>query len=144
MCPNVVSAGANYSHDGLHDQLTHCAAPPLFYTHLARVIAGCTRTAAPLTLVSISIPIDSRSEQTVSMAHAINLVMRHEDLCGRIGSYEFVIALAGDLSSGMKLIERVRAQAGINFSSEIVQWVFGETPLQLLFRLDLEAEAILN
>lgn len=139
-----MTSNPNYSHDGLHDQLTHCAAPPLFYIHLARVIAGCTRTTAPLTLVSISLSHASSTEQIVSIAHSINLVMRQEDLCGRTGSYEFVIAVSGNLASGIKVIERVRAKTSIEFSSEIVQWVLGETPLQILFRLDLEAETSLT
>jgi GGDEF domain-containing protein len=70
--------------------------------------------------------------------------MRQEDLCGRTGSYEFVIAVSGNLASGIKVIERVRAKTSIEFSSEIVQWVLGETPLQILFRLDLEAETSLT
>lgn len=68
--------------------------------------------------------------------------MRQEDLCGRTGSHEFVIAVSGNLSSGAKLIERVRTKTSLVFSSEMVQWQFGETSLQLLFRLDLEVEAI--
>lgn len=140
MSVGVMTTDTKFSHDGLHDQLTHSAAPPLFYSHLTRLISGCARTGAPLTLISFSISPLSRSEQVVAMAHAINLVMRQEDLCGRTGSYEFVIVVSGDLTSGKKLIERVRNETSLDFSCEQVKWVPGETALNLLLRLDLEAE----
>ena len=57
-----------YSHDGTHDRLTNCAAPPLIYSHLNRMISGSGRTGAPLTLASISIPVLSSLEQILSIA----------------------------------------------------------------------------
>lgn len=129
-----------YSHDGVNDRLTHCAAPPLFYSHLDRVISGSSRSGTSLTLASISIPQVSNLEQILSIAHVINRLMRHEDLCGRMGHYQFVIVLSGDLASGEKLVERVRSATQIKFTYELVQWVPEETLLQLLYRLDLAEE----
>ncbi len=130
-----------YSHDGISDQLTHCAAPPLLYSHLDRMLSGSKRSGAPLTLVLISVSILSGLEEILAMAHAINQVMRKEDLCGRTGYFEFVIVLSGSISSGEKFLERVGKITNIAFTSEIVEWVRDETSLQILYRLDLAAES---
>ena len=129
-----------YSHDGIHDRLTNCAAPPLIYSHLNRMISGSGRTGAPLTLASISISILSSLEQILSIAHIINRLMRQEDLCGRTGNFQFVIVLSGSLTNGEKLLARIRNATSIEFTSELVQWVPEETSLQLLYRLDLAEE----
>jgi GGDEF domain-containing protein len=129
-----------YSHDGISDPLTHCAAPPLLYSHLDRMISGSKRTGAPLTLALISISIRSSTEEILAMAHVINQMMRKEDLCGRTGHFQFVIVLSGSLSNGEKLLERIQNATNIEFRSELVQWVPEETSLQLLYRLDLAAE----
>ena len=129
-----------YSHNGIHDRLTNCAAPPLIYSHLNRMISGSGRTGAPLTLASISIPILSSLEQILSIAHVINRLMRQEDLCGRTGNFQFVVVLSGSLTNGEKLLARIRNATSIEFTSELVQWVPEETSLQLLCRLDLAEE----
>ena len=129
-----------YSHDGIHDRLTNCAAPPLIYSHLNRMISGSGRTGAPLTLASISISILSSLEQILSIAHVINRLMRQEDLCGRTGNFQFVVVLSGSLTNGEKLLARIRDTTSIEFTSELVQWVPEETSLQLLYRLDLAEE----
>ena len=129
-----------YSHDGIHDRLTNCAAPPLIYSHLNRMISGSGRTGAPLTLASISISIQSSLEQILSIAHVINRLMRQEDLCGRTGNFQFVVVLSGSLTNGEKLLVRIRNATSIEFTSELVQWVPEETSLQLLYRLDLAEE----
>ena len=129
-----------YSHDGIHDRLTNCAAPPLIYSHLNRMISGSGRTGAPITLASISISILSSLEQILSIAHVINRLMRQEDLCGRTGNFQFVVVLSGSLTNGEKLLARIRNATSIEFTSELVQWAPKETPLQLLYRLDLAEE----
>ena len=129
-----------YSHNGIHDRLTNCAAPPLIYSHLNRMISGSGRTGAPLTLASISISILSSLEQILTIAHVINRLMRQEDLCGRTGNFQFVVVLSGSLTNGEKLLARIRNATSIEFTSELVQWVPEETSLQLLYRLDLAEE----
>lgn len=137
---------AQFSFDGVNDQLTHCAAPPLFYAHLDRMISGSKRTGALLTLVSISIPILSTLDQILSIAHVINQKMRREDLCGRLGHFQFVIVVSGSLSDGEKLLERIAKSLDPKFTSdpkfisELVQWNPGETSLEILYRLDREGE----
>ena len=67
--------------------------------------------------------------------------MRKEDLCGRMGHYQFVIALSGDHLGAEKLLERVHLALPKEIytlaTGEIVEWVNGETSLELLHRLDI-------
>lgn len=130
-----------FSHDGLRDELTLCAAPPLFYSHLDRVIAGSARGNSALSLVAITISDSANIDAIVSMAHVINKSMRREDLCGRMGHYQFVIAMAGDIASAMKLVERIESAAKTPFSAAYVEWIQGEKPLQMLYRLDYAVES---
>jgi GGDEF domain-containing protein len=129
-----------YSHDGMRDQLTRCAAPPLFYSHLDRVIAGSKRSQSEVTLVALSISEESTIDEIVSMAHAITQSMRREDLCGRMGHFQFIVALAGDGVSATKLLERIESKAKTPFNSAYAQWIPGEEPLELLYRLDCAVE----
>jgi len=129
-----------YSHDGLNDQLTHCAAPPLFYSHLERMISSSKRAGASLTLASISIPLLSTVDEILSISHVINQMMRREDLCGRTGHFQFVIILSGNVNDGGKVLERIGKSTNIEFKSELVQWVTNETSLEILYRLDRAVE----
>ena len=131
-----------YLQDGMRDELTRCAAPPLFYSHLERVIAGSTRSHSEVTLVAISISDGSSIDEIVSMAHAITQSMRREDLCGRMGHFQFIVALAGDSAGAVKLVERIESAAKTLFSSAYVEWIQGEKPLQLLYRLDCAVEDV--
>jgi GGDEF domain-containing protein len=135
-----MAADAQYSHDGIHDRLTHCAAPPILYSHLERMISGSRRSGASLTLASISIPITSTLEQILSIAHDITRLMRQEDLCGRMGEFQFVVVLSGSATHGEKFLERICEGTRVAFTSELVQWAQEETSLQLLYRLDRAAE----
>ena len=129
-----------YSHDGIHDRLTHCAAPPIIYSHLDRMISGSRRSGAPLTLVSISIPILSSRDEVISIAHVVNKLMRKEDLCGRTGYFQFVVVLSGNVANGEKLLERIQSSTNLEFTSQLVEWAPEETSLQLLYRMDLAGE----
>ena len=140
-----MTSDPRFSQDGLHDLLTNRAAPPLFYSHINRIITGSTRTGAPFSLLAISIPLLSNSDQIAATAHVIKQLMRKEDLCGRMGHYQFVIALSGDRSGAEKLLERVHLalpkEISTLLTSAIVEWRQGETSLELLHRLDILVEA---
>jgi hypothetical protein len=58
-----------------------------------------------------------------------------------MGHYQFVIAMAGDSASAVKLVERIEGAAKTPFSSAYVEWIQGEKPLQLLYRLDCAVES---
>lgn len=104
------------------------------------MISGSKRAGASLTLASITIPILSNVDDVLSIAHVINQMMRREDLCGRTGHFQFVIILFGNLNDGQKLLERIGKSTHVQFTSELVQWVTGETSLEILYRLDRALE----
>jgi GGDEF domain-containing protein len=104
------------------------------------MISGSKRKSTPLTLLSISIPILSTLDQILAIAHVINQMMRKEDLCGRMGNFQFVIVFSGSLTNGEKLVERIRTRTDIDFTSELIQWTPEETSLEILYRLDLAVE----
>jgi hypothetical protein len=137
-----------YSHNGVRDDLTHCTAPPLFYAHIDRMIAGSMRTPSPFSLIALTLSQKSTSEDVIALAHSVAISMRREDLCGRLGKLQFIVALAGDTSAGEELTKRVRASFASESSdratqlmASAVQWRANESALDLFYRLDILIES---
>jgi hypothetical protein len=137
-----------YSHNGVRDDLTHCTAPPLFYAHVDRMIAGSMRTPSPFSLIALTLSQKSTSEDVIALAHSVVISMRREDLCGRLGKFQFIVALAGDTSAGEELTKRVRASFASESSdratqlmASAVQWRANESALDLFYRLDILTES---
>ena len=134
------SHNPDFSHNGIRDDLTHTVAPPLFYLHVDRMIAGSMRNDHAFSLIAFTLLSDSTSEQVLDLAHSISLSMRKEDLCGRLGQYQFNVALGGDIHAGQELCRRVHE----SFISEVItntaQWEKGESALDLFYRLDQLSE----
>jgi GGDEF domain-containing protein len=143
-----MSIDPHYSHDGIRDDLTHCTAPPLFYAHVDRMIAGSMRTSSPFSLVALTLSQKTTPQDLIALAHSIAISMRGEDLCGRLGRFQFIIALTGDLSAAGELTKRVRESFTSGFSNHLVQWRVNavqwrvnESSLELFFRLDVLTES---
>jgi GGDEF domain-containing protein len=130
-----------YSHNGLRDDLTHCTAPPLFYAHVDRMISGSKRNLSPFSLIALTLSDEATSENVIALAHSISTSMRHEDLCGRLGRFQFIIALAGDLQAGGELSKRIQGSFDSHFSVHVVQWRASESLLELFYRLDTLSES---
>jgi GGDEF domain-containing protein len=82
----------------------------------------------------------STLDQILSMAHVVNQKMRSEDLCGRLGHFQFVIVLSGNRADGEKLLERIRGASALEITPGLVQWSPSETSLELFYRLDRAVE----
>ena len=134
------SHNPEFSHNGIRDDLTHSVAPPLFYLHVDRTIAGCMRNGHPFSLIDFTLPGDGTSQQVLDLAHSISLSMRKEDLCGRLGRNQFNVALGGDIHAGQELCKRVRASLLSEVTTHIAQWQKGESALELFYRLDQLSE----
>jgi hypothetical protein len=130
----------DFSHNGIRDDLTHSVAPPLFYLHVDRMIAGCMRNGFPFSLIDLTLPSGSSSQQVLDLAHSISLSMRKEDLCGRLGRYQFNVALGGDIRAGQELRRRVHESFIAEVITNSAQWEKGESALDLFFRLDQLSE----
>ncbi len=133
-----------FSHDGVKDSLTHLAAPPFLYAELRREVAHCDRNGTALCLLRIELALTERKEASiVEFAHALTISSRSEDICARIGEYEFVVVLRGDSAASEIFLKRIVDQWHLTThpGDLSISWVMaqaGENPLTLLNRLDCE------
>lgn len=144
-----------FSHDGLRDSLTHLAAPPYFYENLRRELAALERNKSRLSLIKFLVaPIEIQSENALdgiqnndskyesailSFAEVLKASTRAEDLCARLGIFEFTLILKGAEDVAQSLARRVlNAWAEENFTCQfsIVAVKNGESSLEILNRLD--------
>jgi GGDEF domain-containing protein len=144
-----------FSHDGLRDSLTHLAAPPYFYENLRRELASVERNKSRLSLIKFLVTskkiesekVGSDSQKTdseyesaiLSFAEALKASTRSEDLCARLGKFEFTLIFKGAVDVAHSLAERViAAWAEDNFQCQfaIIAVKSGESSLEILNRLD--------
>ena len=151
-----------FAHDGLRDSLTHLAAPPYFYENLRRELATAQRNKSTLLLIRFQLipnkvdsdefdshEVDSTGaerasiyEQSIlSFAETIKNQTRAEDLCARLGQYEFTMIVKAGVDVGRNLSRRVmESWRSDDFvcTQSLVQAAHGESSLELLNRLDNE------
>jgi diguanylate cyclase (GGDEF)-like protein len=138
-----------FSHDGLRDSLTHLAAPPYFYENLRRDLATAERNKSRLTLIRFQIfpSIRSSDEEShyevaiLSFAELLKANCRAEDLCARLGRFEFTLILRAGRDVALSLTERVLQQwqsEEFTCKSSCIAATLGESSLEILNRLDNE------
>jgi diguanylate cyclase (GGDEF)-like protein len=138
-----------FSHDGLRDSLTHLAAPPYFYENLRRDLATAERNKSRLTLIRFQIfpSIRSSDEEShyevaiLSFAELLKANCRAEDLCARLGRFEFTLILRAGRDVALSLTERVLQQwqsEEYTCKSSCIAATLGESSLEILNRLDNE------
>jgi GGDEF domain-containing protein len=145
-----------FSHDGLRDSLTHLAAPPYFYENLRRDLATAERNRSRVTLIRFQIfPTDQNLESDddennqvqksyyevaiLSFAEILKRNIRVEDLCARLGRFEFTLILRAGHDVADTLSKRVLHQWRNDLficKSSYTSAVRGESSLELLNRLD--------
>ena len=135
-----MSSYPQYSHNGVRDDLTNCTAPPLFYAHVDRMIAGSLRRNSPFSLIAFTLSDEAKDEDVIALAHSITLSMRQEDLYGRLGVNQFIVALAGDLQAGTELCKRVQESSAHLLLMQVAQYEMDESSLDLFYRLDTLCE----
>lgn len=138
-----------FSHDGLRDSLTHLAAPPYFYENLRRDLATAERNKSRLTLIRFQIfpSIQSSDEEShyevaiLSFAELLKANCRAEDLCARLGRFEFTLILRAGRDVALSLTERILEQwqsEDFTCKSSCIAATLGESSLEILNRLDNE------
>ena len=138
-----------FSHDGLRDSLTHLAAPPYFYENLRRDLATAERNRSKLCLIRFQIfpLIEELEEESVyevailSFAELLKASCRAEDLCARLGRFEFTLILRAGKDVARTLTERVLSEWVSEYCecrSSFVAVNLGESSLEILNRLDNE------
>ncbi|CAM8623161.1 hypothetical protein [Candidatus Planktophila dulcis] len=145
-----------FSHDGLRDSLTHLAAPPYFYENLRRDLATAERNKSRITLIRFQIfPTQDRNENgdeeenqvqrshyevvILAFSEILKSNIRVEDLCARLGRFEFTLILRAGLEVAEILSERVLQEWKNELficKSSYVSAIVGESSLELLNRLD--------
>lgn len=138
------------SHDGVHDSLTHLAAPGYFYEHLYREIAKSDRDGSPITIVRVILRQSNGEENPsdyeialINLAKALTKAVRASDVVARVGRFEFYALL--NIESN--LVERFATRISETFHSKENNMEYvahtssvtrepGEKPLDLMIRLD--------
>ncbi|CAN2177154.1 COG2199 c-di-GMP synthetase (diguanylate cyclase, GGDEF domain) [Candidatus Nanopelagicaceae bacterium] len=138
-----------FSHDGLRDSLTHLAAPPYFYENLRRDLATAERNKSRLTLIRFQIfPSNQSSDEEslyevaiLSFAELLKANCRAEDLCARLGRFEFTLILRAGRDVALSLTQRILEQwqsEEFTCKSSCIAATLGESSLEILNRLDNE------
>ena len=138
-----------FSHDGLRDSLTHLAAPPYFYENLRRDLATAERNKSRLTLIRFQIfpsnpTVEEESHYEVailSFAELLKASCRADDLCARLGRFEFTLILRAGRDVAQSLTQRVLEQwqsEEFACKSSFIAASLGESSLEILNRLDNE------
>ena len=145
-----------FSHDGLRDSLTHLAAPPYFYENLRRDLAAAERNRSRITLIRFQIfPTQEKlengddEEDLVQRSHYEVAILafselhknniRVEDLCARLGRFEFTLILRAGHEVASILAQRVLQEWKnelFTCKSSYISAIAGESSLELLNRLD--------
>ena len=134
-----------FSHDGLRDSLTYLAAPPYFYENLRRELATSVRNKSRLSLIRFQlipeIPEDESLYENaiISFSELIKSEIRSEDLCARLGRFEFTMILKSQVATAEAIALRVQSSwRGDNFRclASVVGAQEGESTLEILNRLD--------
>lgn len=131
--------------------MTNLAAPPLFYQDLRRELARKKRSGGELLLLRIVLRqkllgLESgldHEKDILEFAHALSTTSRSEDLCARMGEFEFILIFSGEEVSATGFISRLERHWNLKerklfiLFSSIVSLV-NEHELALLNRLDHE------
>jgi GGDEF domain-containing protein len=133
----------SFSHDGLHDSLTHLSAPPYFYESLRREISIATRSESVISLIRYVLESQLIYDETlIAFADLITHSFRLEDYKARLGEREFVVLVQANEELSRQISHRLIARwalegtpdIGIGFS--IATYLSGEGALELMNRLD--------
>lgn len=134
-----------FSHDGLRDSLTYLAAPPYFYENLRRDLASAGRNKSYLTLVKFQlIPKIAENESLyeaaiLTFSEALKSAIRAEDLCARLGRFEFTVIVKARIEIADAIAARVEGSwddQNFDCHSFLISAKKSESALEILNRLD--------
>ena len=134
-----------FSHDGIHDTLTHLFSATYFYEELARQIALSERNSAEFSIIRYVLRVQNSSEQdfeAISFAHLLSSITRKNECVARMAENEYVILVPeSELNAAVVLSRIVRAHNSsestmATLSSSIIEHQAKESSLELLNRLD--------
>lgn len=144
-----------FSHDGLRDSLTFLAAPPLFYENLRRDLASSSRNKTHLSLLQFHMvpqvnknpEIEDASQYELAIINFSQILKsesRSEDLCARLGRYEFTLIVKANIEVAYKIAHRVQNSWNNPYFrcvAAVVAAKLNESALEVLNRLDTAARS---
>ncbi len=134
-----------FSHDGLRDSLTCLAAPPYFYENLRRELASAGRNKSPLALIRFQLlPKISENESLyeaaiLAFSEVLKAAIRAEDLCARLGRFEFTLMIKARIEIADAIAARVEdSWKDKNFACQsfLISAKGTESSLEILNKLD--------
>ncbi|MEY4291502.1 MAG: hypothetical protein RL130_1444 [Actinomycetota bacterium] len=142
-----------FSHDGLRDSLTYLAAPPYFYENLRRDLASVGRNRSHLTLVRFQLmpKIDENESlyeaAILAFSEVLKAATRAEDLCARLGRFEFTLIVKARIEIADAIATRVQQSwQNQNFDCQcfLASAKSDESALEILNRLDSAPARLLS
>ena len=102
-----------FSHDGIHDSLTHLFSATYFYEELARQIALGERNGSEFSIIRCVLREQNKSEQdfeAINFAHLLSSITRKNECVARMAENEYVILLPErELHASVVLLRILRA-----------------------------------
>lgn len=83
-----------FSHDGLHDSLTHLYAPSFIYDLLERRLKIAARNKSSIALIKVVTDQSLSESDIIECAERLSSQIRPDDAIGRMGYFEFLIVLS--------------------------------------------------
>ena len=134
-----------FSHDGLRDSLTYLAAPPYFYENLRRDLSSVQRNKSHLTLIRFQLsPKIAENESLyeaaiLAFSEILKAAIRAEDLCARLGRFEFTLIVKARIEIADAIAARVEGgwtNQNFDCHSYLISAKSDESSLEILNRLD--------
>ncbi len=134
-----------FSHDGIHDSLTHLVSPGYFYEELARQIALSERNKEEFSIIRFLLianePKD-RDTEAINFAQILRTLTRKNECVARMAEDEYVLLIPeNEMKTSIvlsRIIQAYQISEGTNskLSSSVVYHHAQESALDLLNRLD--------
>jgi GGDEF domain-containing protein len=134
-----------FSHDGIHDSLTHLFSATYFYEELARQIALGERNGSEFSIIRCVLCEQNKSEQdfeAINFAHLLSSITRKNECVARMAENEYAILLPErELHASVVLSRILRAHNSsestmATLSTSIIEHKAKEGALEFLNRLD--------
>ncbi|CAB5240387.1 unannotated protein [freshwater metagenome] len=143
---------STFSHDGLHDTLTHFVAPPYFYEEIEREISRFSRSGTSFSVINIQLEINGVNEinTILKFTTLLRKVIRVEDLAARLGEHEFALIVRENKDGIQRIISRLRKQCSqeefpgiLNLRIISAEYELQQSALDFLNSMDLPKRKII-
>lgn len=131
-----------FSHDGLHDSLTHLYAPSFIYDLLERRLKIGARNKSSICLIKVVAEQALSDSEIIECAEQLASQIRPDDAIGRMGYFEFLIVLSTTTPATSfqlalaTIAQRYRQSSDIELAFSMIESHPHEELREMLNRLD--------